>query len=67
MQNTFWTLIDGNYYRVYNGVLKYAPMCGETSIVLHEKEELVEVISAEQLEKINHKLGSNFTIDNFKI
>jgi DNA mismatch repair protein MutH len=65
MQNTFWTPIDGNYYRVYNGVLKYAPMCSETSIVLTDKEELVEVISAEQLEKINSKLGSSFTVDDF--
>lgn len=47
MQNTFWTPIDGNYYRVYNGVLKYAPICSETSIVLHQKEEAVEVISDE--------------------
>lgn len=36
-------------------------MCSETSIVLHEKEELVKVISTEQLEKINSKLGSSFT------
>ena len=65
MGNTFWTPINGNYYRVYNGELKYAPMCSETSIVLHQKEETVEVISAEQLEKINSKLGSSFTVNDF--
>ena len=65
MQNTFWTLIDGNYYRVYNGVLKYAPMCSETSKVLSHQEEIVEVITATQLEKINEELGSNFTVDDF--
>ena len=40
-------------------------MCSETSIVFHKKEELVKVISAEQLERINSKLGSSFTVDNF--
>lgn len=65
MKNTFWTLIDKEYYRVHNGVLKYAPMCSETSTVVTSKESKVEVVSAEQLEKINSKLGSCFTIDNF--
>lgn len=65
MKNTFWTLIDKEYYRVHNGVLKYAPKCTETSTVVTSKESKVEVVSPEQLEKINSKLGSFFTTDDF--
>ena len=64
--NTFWTLIDNQYYRVHNGILKYAPMCNTTNQVITEQESIVEVISAIELEKINMELGSNFIAEDFK-
>ena len=65
MKNTFWTLIDDQYYRIYNGELKSAPKCIETSTVITSQESKVKVVSGEQLEKINNKLGSSFNTDNF--
>ena len=65
MQNTFWTLIDDEYYRIHNGVLKYAPVCSETNKVVANEESLVQVISAYRLENINKILGSKFTVDDF--
>lgn len=65
MKNTFWTLIEDKYYRVHNGVLKYAPICDSTSNVLTKNESTVEVISAEQLEVVNTILGTSFIIDDF--
>ncbi len=32
--NTFWKLIDGQYYRIFNGELKYAPACEYSNSVL---------------------------------
>lgn len=64
MKNTFWTLIDNEYYRIHNGVLKYAPICNDTKEMLSSKEEEVKVISAELLEKVNNSLGTNLTISN---
>lgn len=64
--NTFWTIIGENYYRIYNGVLKYAPICKETSSVLTNEESHIEVISIEKLELINTEFGSNFTMNDFK-
>jgi len=26
MDNTFWTLIDNEYYRIYDEILKHAPL-----------------------------------------
>lgn len=65
MNNTFWTLIDNEYYRVYNNLLKHAPLNQETNSIDVNQESNVNVISQEKLEIINQKLGCCFTIDNF--
>ena len=64
MNNTFWTLIEDNYYRIYNGILKYAPVGIDNNILLKE-EACVEVISANRLNLINNEFGSNFIISDF--
>ena len=64
--NTFWTLIEDEYYRIYNGALKHAPVCAETSSVLTNEESRIEVISAEKLELINKELGCSFIVDDFR-
>jgi len=65
MQKTFWTLIEDGYYRIHNGKLKYAPMCGETSKILTNQEEKVQIISPEKLQKINDCLGVSFLVEDF--
>ena len=65
MNNTFWTLIENEYYRIHNGVLKYAPVCSNTSTVLNSEESQVQVISADKLEKVNQEFGSSFIISDF--
>lgn len=65
MNNTFWTQIDDLYYRIHNNILKYAPICKETSKILVDKKSIVQVISSERLEKVNKKFGSNFKISDF--
>jgi len=64
MNNTFWTLIEDNYYRIHNGILKYAPVDTDNNII--DKEEAnIEVISIEQLELINYEFGSSFIMSDF--
>ncbi len=65
MQNTFWTLIEDGYYRIHNGNLKYAPMCHETSKILTDEEERVQIISPEKLQKINASLDVSFLVEDF--
>ena len=65
MNNTFWTLIDNEYYRVHDKVLKYAPLNAETNNINTEEESIVQVITPERLEKINIKLGCTFIVDDF--
>lgn len=65
MQNTFWTLIDNDYYRIHNKTLKHAPQNQNTNKIETSQETKVEVISPERLEKINEKLGCSFMIGNF--
>ena len=64
--NTFWTLIEDEYYRIYNGELKYAPLCTNTQSVNTNEESNMEVISPDKLELINLEFGSNFIIDDFR-
>lgn len=65
MDNTFWILIDNEYYRVYDKILKHAPINKETNSIEISQESIVEVISPEQLEKVNEKLGCSFIVDDF--
>ncbi|MCD4757065.1 MAG: hypothetical protein K8R39_02255 [Arcobacteraceae bacterium] len=65
MQNTFWTLIEDGYYRIHNGNLKYAPICSETSRILTDEEEKVQIISPEKLQKVNDSLGVSFLVEDF--
>lgn len=65
MNNTFWTLIDNEYYRVHDKVLKHAPINTETNSIESSQESKVEVIAPEILEKINEKLGCSFIVDDF--
>jgi hypothetical protein len=42
MQNTFWTLIEDGYYRVFNGELKYAPKSDLNDTVALSDEIIVK-------------------------
>ncbi|MEA2049189.1 MAG: hypothetical protein U9O56_00425 [Campylobacterota bacterium] len=64
INNTFWTIIDDNYYRIHNGILKYAPIDIDNSIIT-DAESSVDIISIEKLELINQEFGSTFTINDF--
>lgn len=65
MENTFWTLIDNEYYRVHNQVLKHAPINKETNLIETSKKSIVKVIKPEELELINKTLGCHFLMDDF--
>jgi len=65
MTNTFWTLIENEYYRVHDKTLKHAPLNKDTNSVETSQESIVEVITPEKLELINEKLGCNFIFDDF--
>ena len=65
MKNTFWTLIEDNYYRIHNGILKYAPVVGIDKKIALEKESYVDIISIEQLKLINYEFGCNFMMSDF--
>ena len=65
MNNTFWTLIDNEYYRVHNKILKHAPLNQETNEVDVSQESNVNVITSKKLELINESLGCSFTINDF--
>jgi len=65
MENTFWTLIENEYYRVYNNKLKHAPQSIETNSINTSKESIVQVIEPERLELVNEKLGCSFVMDDF--
>lgn len=45
MNNTFWTLIDNEYYRVHDKILKHAPLNTETNSIESSQESKVEVIA----------------------
>lgn len=63
MFNTNWALSDEGYYRVDGGKLLYAPVNNIDYSVDVEHEIEVEVVTPEQLEKINQILGTYYTID----
>lgn len=65
MQNTFWVFIEDGYYRIFNGVLRYAPADTDSSIILDDQIN-VKSITFEKLEIVNKNLGSNFLLNNFK-
>lgn len=65
MNNTFWTLIDNEYYRVHNKVLKHAPLNTDTNSIELSQESKVEVITPELLAKVNAILGCSFIVDDF--
>ena len=65
MQNTFWTFIEDGYYRIYDGVLKYAPVNDIDSSILLNKQDIVQVITPQKLELVNNELGSSFLISDF--
>ncbi len=67
MNNTFWVKIDEGFYRIHNGVLKYAPVEGDDISVNLNEQTSVEVISPEKLEKVNEVLGSSFTASDFEL
>jgi len=41
MSNTFWTLIDNEYYRVHDNILKHAPLNTETNLIESSQESKV--------------------------
>lgn len=63
MFNTNWALGDEGYYRVDKGKLVYAPVNNIDFSVDTEYEMEVEVVTPQQLEKINQILGTCYTID----
>ena len=65
MNNTFWILIDNEYYRVHDKALKHAPLNQETNTVDLSQVSNVVVITPERLEIVNQKLGCSFLIDDF--
>jgi hypothetical protein len=67
MNNTFWVKIEDGFYRIHNGVLKYAPADTDDSSINLEEQSRVEVIGAQMLEKINETLGSNFIASDFAL
>ena len=64
IKNTFWTIIEDSYYRIQNGVLKYAPINTDKSVLTSEESE-VNVISTDILELINYEFGSSFVMTDF--
>ena len=65
MYNTYWTKIDQGYYRVHNGILKYAPLKENDSSIDLDNITEIKNISEEELDRINLSLGSRFKIDEF--
>ena len=63
MFNTNWALSDDGYYRVDKGKLIYAPANNSDYAIDVEQEVEVEIVTPEQLEKINQILGTHYTID----
>lgn len=66
MNNTFWTLIDNEYYRVHNKILRHAPLNAETNLIESSQESKVVKITPKLLEKVNTILGCSFLLDDFK-
>ena len=64
MRYTFWTLIDNEYYRIHNGILKYAP--NENNSIDINQEITVIDLNDDKLKLINKELGSNFILDDLK-
>lgn len=61
--NTSWTLCDEGYYRIDHGKLVYAPINNIDFTVDISQETEVDIVTPEQLEKINQILGTHYTID----
>ena len=64
MRYTFWTLIDNGYYRIHNGILKYAP--NENNRINIDQEITVTNLNDNQLKLINLEFGSNFVLNDLK-
>jgi len=67
MNNTFWTLIDNEYYRIYDKELKHAPLNKETNSIDVSLESVVEVITPERLELINMTFGTYLESNRLRI
>jgi len=65
MQNTFWTFIEDGYYRIYDGVLKYAPVSNIDDSIVLDDQDIVQIITPQKLEVVNNELGSSFLISDF--
>lgn len=63
MFNTSWAFGDDGYYRVDDGKLRYAPTNNVDYSINMEQEIEVEIVTPEQLERINQILGTYYTID----
>ena len=48
MQNTFWTFIEDGYYRIYDGILKYAPTNDIDNSIALDNQEIVQIITAKK-------------------
>ena len=58
MTNTFWTIINENYYRVKDNELYTAPILNEE--VDTDKSSKVVSIDNDSLELVNLEFGSSF-------
>lgn len=67
MNNTFWVKVEEGFYRVHNGILKYAPIDDDNISVNLNEQSRVEVIAPEQLEKVNEILGCSFIASDFDL
>lgn len=63
MFDTSWAMGEDGYYRVDHGKLRYAPINNTDYSVDIEHELEVDVVTPEQLEKINQILNTHYTID----
>lgn len=63
MSDTHWELGEEGYYKVDKGKLLYAPINNIDYSVDEIHTTVVEVVTPEQLEKINQILGTFYTID----
>ena len=62
MKNTFWTLIEDNYYRIEDKQLKYAPVNATDNTIILEDAKVVIDISKDILELINKEFNSSIVI-----
>jgi hypothetical protein len=63
MYDTHWAYSDEGYYKVDQGKLLHAPINNIDYTIDEDHTTVVEVVTPEQLEKINQILGTFYTID----